>query len=329
MEVKYQKSDKNFKLYNPTSEADTAFGKQIMLNKEFRRLLTECSIKDSGRNDVVYGGSCIIGNIFKTSPKYKVNLEGLKDAYTVDLIAIDVETKCARGKDKQCTYSSVEEYAAKNSPPPGKLSIYYISSATGSGKNLDVHWNTVIVDPKTQRVVVYDPSGDGYNFDSDKRMMFCKSIAKNYSYDMVSVEFDESQQQVCNSACAGVDIFCQSWVVFFAAVYITDQLKGLAKIDFSKYQALPLKMWVSCMVKRYRDILSVEDYGLDLTHFFRYVILQGEKTKEYMIANMPEIVPCGDKMPVVYSIIKNFETPNSKNNFYMNRLNSGRPSLLS
>ena len=330
MELKCQKSDKNFKLYNPTSEADTAFGKQIMLNKEFRRLLTECSIKDSGRNDVAYGGSCVIGNLFKASPKYKVDLSALQDPYTVDLVSIELDTRCARGKDKQCTYSSIEEYAAKNLPAPGKITIYYISDATGNGKSLDVHWNTVIVDPKAEYVMVYDPSGDGYNFNSDKRMLFCKSIAKNYNYPIVTIQFDECQQQVCNSKCAGVDIFCQSWVVFFAAIYITDQLKGLAKIDFGKYQALPLKMWISCMVKRYQNILSFEDYGLDLTHFFRYAILQGERTKEYTIANMPSIIPCGDKMPVTYSVVKNFEDPKSKNTFSIDRLSlSDRPSLLS
>ena len=241
------------------------------------------------------------------------------------MVSIDLETRCARGKDKQCTYSSVDEYIAKNSPPEGKLCIYYIASATGSGKNLDIHWNAVIVDPKKGYVLIYDPSGTGYNFDNDKKMSFCMAITKIKKLHIVQSDYDQPQQLVCNSMFAGVDIFCQSWVVLFASFYITDQLDGLARIDFAKYQALPLKMWISCMVKRYHKILSVEDYGIDLSHFFRYVILQGDYYKDYIIANMPDILSCGEKMPVSYSIVKNFADPKSDDEHSIVKM---RPSLV-
>ena len=211
----------------------------------------------------------------------------------------------------------MKDFFQANPPEEKGITFYYIADSTGNGKDIEIHWNCLIVNAIMNKIELYDPSASGYNFEHEKLKYTIDAVinVSPYfsSFDIITLNFSTPQQTVCNSEYPGVDIFCQSWVMFFSAIYIADKIEEFATIDFSKWQTIPLKMWMICMLTRYDDKLQVRNYGIDIDNFFNYSILHTYKgdVPTYILAKLPEIIDCGKNQPVVYSIIKNFSDPSS------------------
>lgn len=316
IEPVFYKKDKGA-IYDAISEADTAIGRQIMVNKEFRRLLTQIIIDEVKKKSVVYKGSVIIGSV-GGEPKSEVSsLQNLKDEFTVDLISnmIKKSSKCDN-PNQQCLYKSVQDYLRANSPEEKTINIYYIADAHGEEE--EVHWNCVIVDGVENRIVLYDPSTQGgYDFSKTKRDAFLSELAEITKIPVYTIVFDMVQQIFCDPyKYPGADIFCQSWVMLFSSVYILDMLDKFSKINFAKLQSLPLKMWLICMFKKHNKKLAVESYGLNVQAFFKYAIIDTtKKSKNYEVALVPKIVNCGKKKPIAFSVVENFSDADSNQTY--------------
>jgi hypothetical protein len=360
-EVKLKKQEDE-DLYNEIGEIETHVGKSVMINKEFRRSVANIIIKEANDNrkdklNVAYKGSCIIGSS-TNDPKEEISkLTALKDKHkeTVDLISKFDKTKCGKTKEQkesawatsehtlpkthspQCIFKTIKEYLDYNFPEEGKINIYYVAHAHGSGQNIDVHWNCVIVDYPEKKIVWYDPATyndeneedseeETYNFSITKKTEFVSVLTKMTKLPCYDIQFDDAQQRVCDPDFHGADTFCQSWVMLFSSLYINnktypDLIDKFAKIDFETYQTLPVKMWLKCIFKHY-PVLEVEAYGNEdiLDTFYDYSILNIFKDKSPQkevskIVKVPEVLDYGKKKPIVFSIVENFYNKKSKSKY--------------
>lgn len=316
-DIEYQDEDED--IYNKTTIADVDIGKKIMVNKEFRHILANCIITDNKKQkSVAYGGSCIIGSVTDMETNHTSKLKSLHDSDTVDLVSAIGSSKTKKSRKsqtKQKIYSSMEDFFDVNKPSKKNITFYYIADAHGNGSDVLIHWNCIVIDSKIKSILLYDPSNSGYNFNITKLDSTFKAL-KVYcpDFDTKIIKFDIPQQIICNSSYPGVDVFCQSWVMLFSAVYISGYMDDFAKIDFEKYQTMPLKLWLICMFERYNKKLQLELFeGVETENFFKYVILHVEKDEEssYVLANIPKIIDYGKKKPIIYSVIKNFSDPKS------------------
>ncbi len=305
-------------IYSVISDADTAVGRQIMVNKEFRRLLAEIIIRETDK-PAVYKGSVIIGSV-GGEPKTEIStLSNLQDSATVDLISslVKKSSPCEK-QDIQCIYRTVDDYLRANAPEEKMQNIYYIADAHGEEE--EVHWNCVIVDGIKKQIVIYDPSTQGgYDFSNVKRRVFLSSCIEMTGFPAFTIVFDLVQQKFCDPyKYPGADIFCQSWVMIFSSMYILDLLDGFAKIDYIALQSLPLKMWLICLFRKYNKILGVRNYGLNVDAFFKYAILDRtvKKNKDYDVVMVPKVINCGKKKPVAFSVIENFSNKDSNNSYH-------------
>lgn len=309
-DLEFYQGDKDA-IYNEIGDADTAIGRQIMVNKEFRTLFAEIITKEA-KTDSVYKGSVIIGSVGGEEEHEISSLKILKDPYTVDLISAKIKKSSKCNKKTQCIYRSVEDYLNANPPEKDKMSIYYVADAHGEEE--EVHWNCVISDDINKRIVLYDPSTQGgYDFAEIKRTTFIQTLEKMTGLPAYRIVFDVVQQIFCDPKYPGADIFCQSWVMLFSSMYILDLLDGFAKIDYIKLQSLPLKMWLICIFNKYDKILQIKSYQVEVEAFYKYAII--DKKKNFEIVLLPEVINCGKKQPVAFSVIKNFFNPNLKNSY--------------
>jgi len=206
-----------------------------------------------GNKKYVHGGSFYFAG-------EKDDMNSLIDFLSHDIVS--PVTVCKKRKKCQSIYKTVLSFFESNHPDESKGSIYFVGDAQQSGKYIEVHWNCFVVDIGNKTIWWYDPSHDNesekdyvYNFEPLKKDEIVKTINK-----ILAIEFKTTMifgkhraQQVCSGNDA-IDIFCQSWVLMFAAAVIDNVVWDFINLDFYTYQNMILKSWIQCIFNRSKDL---------------------------------------------------------------------------
>ncbi len=236
----------------------------LMNNKELVHDITNLIINEAVKEQnqpagkYVFGGNFIIGQSLSTM--LPQDLSALVDEFTVDLIDGGIPAKKGTYKT-QGIYSTLSIWFRDHAPAKDKCTIYFIGQPHTDPdvrESLDVHWNCFIVDQIENKIYWYDPSesvnrGVGYNFDEPLKK-YTVNVLKmiNPRFKTYTVLTLERAQQICNPKNPAADIFCQSWVIFFASAWVNNCFENLIFFPFQKIQNFPLKLWLKCIISRNR-----------------------------------------------------------------------------
>ena len=294
----------------------------LMNNKELihdiMSLVIKEAVEEKNRppNVCVFGGSFVWGRGMGFSGD--TNLSSMVDPYTVDIISnLFKESKPAPDHKTQGIYRNFSDWIRRNNPKPKKITIYFAGEAhadeglhPGKQKHLDIHWNCFIVDLIQKKIFWYDPSesindvSSGYNFNNSTKEYICTYLnlaggIESEAYDLLTFS---RAQQTCNPAYPDADIFCQTWVIFFASAWVNNCFPAIVVFPFEKISNFPLKLWMKCVISRLEDwheTFKRKEFKL-FQSFYR------EKLTDYEVrlVALPEPVKqkC-HKKPCIYSVI--------------------------
>jgi len=268
---------------NNTFDCDVNWVK-LLNNKLVIKDFVDYIVKDSKNKDVLFHGSFICG----------LKLHSLIDEETVDLVSPNLKLSdkihtvykhkfVGKGLGFQRHYNTVEQYLDDHTPVKNKINIYFIGYAIGEGKYLSIHWNSFVVDfpdKKKGFILWYDPAYDEeqketglyYNFDQTLRKSTEKLISFRYNVEVYGLVYGKYRaQQVCDESYESVDIFCQTWILFFLSSYIEENKSNkklstwrkFLDINYDRHQNKVLKSWINCVLsnmKDYKDYPSLPMY---------------------------------------------------------------------
>lgn len=289
----------------------------LMNNKQFITTIMTLVKKEAGPRgkDVRFAGAAIVGG-----PNDDLN--ELIDDSTLDIVSPKLKTRMAKKRSNQHTFSSLHDFFKARSPQEKKCNVYFFGDAYstgGSSEFVAIHWNCCIVDARNNRhfTVWYDPSEalehveEAYNFEKIKKNNILRVLAHS-KYPIITFKTPQRAQQACAEH-PGQDVFCQTWVLLFASVYINDACAGFARIDFAHWQTQPLKMWAKClatrMPKSWQPTLNDPMYGGFFGNCRR--IFNSEDGPITRLETLPEMrsmesVGSSELVPCVYSVITHY-----------------------
>jgi len=240
---------------------------KLLNNKLVINDLVQHGIKESNNSNIVFHGSFCVG-------KY---LHNLIDEETIDLVSInlklsnkihnsfrgDLSKFVGKGLGYQRHYNTIEQYLDDHTPVKNKINIYYIGDVSSSTKNekyYSVHWNCFIVDftvIENEGISIwYDPSYDESqvedynNFDQSLKSFVESLLVHKYSVkNCQTICSKHRAQQIVNPEFDSVDIFCQTYCIFFSLNYIENNLEKYLNINYPLYQAHVLKSWIYCILQ--------------------------------------------------------------------------------
>lgn len=291
----------------------------LMNNKELIHDITKYIIKEAEdeknqpKGRYVFGGNFILGE--DVPGVHSQDLTPLVDEYTIDLISPNVQDKPSRNPTRQGTYKTLKDWFKLHKPEEKQCTIYFIGqphAEQGNTKNLDIHWNCFIVDRVEHRIIWYDPSesisgGVGYNFDYGLKLHVKQTIRDicAMNFPILTALTTERAQQSCNPEYLDADIFCQTWVIFFASSWINGCFPTLVSLPFSKLTNFPLKLWMKCIISRldaWKSTFKRNEFSL-----FQKFQRQGTWTEQqihYKVEELPAPIKqkC-DPKPCIYSVL--------------------------
>jgi hypothetical protein len=298
----------------PIDEMGAAFDCDIdwvtlMNDRAFMASLMRTMLKEAGSdgNNMRFGGACIIG-------RKRDDLTLLKSPLTLDLVSSTMKLYKPRKRTHQSVYNTYSQFLDANPPRIEKANIYFAGDAHGSGEHISIHWICYIIDlrPPT-RLIWYDPSvesgeqGDAYNFSPKKKRRILKTVGKKLpinifkTMDLQEWKTRDRAQQWCATS-PSQDVFCQTWVLMFASVFINGAWEGYKRINFVKWQNQPLKMWARCitsrMPKTWHPMLQNQSYVTFFTKCRRYIPGTGPT-----LETLPPIVAKPHAAPIVPCIL--------------------------
>lgn len=258
-----------------------------MNNQNYYREIMDYVIVKSGNRRVRYVGNVILasppGDRDFVEPRkiYKA----LRDQQTHSIVipALQDEAKYppnkyprqyVRKSALQKIYPSMAAYITDNPPHPQMDNIYFVGDLYGGKSFPIIHWNCFIIKrvnrDDTVSVLWFDPSMAaqtddydckittdtselnmlGYSFNRDKFWSVLSGIERGFGIEPLE-EFiapNEVPQQYCRSGTDFVDLFCQSWVMLFAAAFANNKLLEFCRLPFNKYGVEILKAWLLCVL---------------------------------------------------------------------------------
>lgn len=229
----------------------------LMMNRKFLVAIIKTIFKEAGvPKDVRFSGAFVYGSIEK---KGRTDLTDLQDEETVDLVSSKLKGKHPRRGGKQHIYNSFKEFIEHRKPMKHKRNIYFFGDASSAGEYVSVHWTCFVIDLVNKKPVLlwFDPlENNKINFKDKfhlKKAWITDFLVNNdYVSDARFIISEKSPQQI---VCAhpAQDVFCQTWVLMFMAVYIDKNpvvFSRFTEIDWSVWQNEPLKLWLNCLRKR-------------------------------------------------------------------------------
>jgi len=224
------------------------------------------------------------------------NMNSLIDFLSHDIVS--PITKCRKRRKCQSIYKTLEDFFKANPPDTTKRTIYFVGDAHTNGKHVEVHWNCFIVDKNT--IWWYDPSFDEetkrqrvYNFSVEKREKIKTTIGSiNTPKTLTRIYGTHRAQQVCTDSSKAIDIFCQSWVLIFAASAIEDVNEEFLHLDFPFYQNKILKAWLKCLFKRSSELrgeLQNDSRGMALSYCRIFRDIKDFPKGRVVIEKVPDI----------------------------------------
>lgn len=263
---------KDLKVYNETFTSDIQWV-SFMNNKLFVYDLMNEIIKDSGRKDVVFGGSAILSDD---------SLQTLKEEETIDLVSSKMKSSKNKKKGNyQDVYTSYALYLEDHPSEEKGVTIYFVGDASGEDQYISIHWNCYIVDRVRDEIVWFDPADednkpknpDDYDFAISKKNTILTAVTSLYPLPIFNYRTANQPQQYCHPVSPAMDTFCQTWVIFFASAYLNDYLDSFYILPFNRISNEPLKLWIKCVISSMKDYayhFKGKEYAKFLSHIRLY-----------------------------------------------------------
>lgn len=261
---------------------------QMFLQQLFKGIVTEAGKE----KDCFLMGVCIVGN----------DLSDLYDAQTHDLVNFSQKeeiTSLVEDGNVQRSFNSLETFLRMKMPMIEKTNVYLIADATGgreeNGYGYYVHWNCFIIRDYIQW---FDSAGEGnFNPVIRKRVNSFFSMLKERE-----TRFLQYPQVFVDHSLPSVDFFCQTWVLIFVHVLISDELETFTHLDFVNIQQELVKIWIMSM-KKYIDDDWFSDVNDYLLKRHRFVDQRNNKSK---CVKTPEFVLSSPVIKNIMTYYSNF-----------------------